>query len=51
MLSLESYSLSRRVLQNKVDIKINLFSTIVAIIELNENEENQITRDIVRTGQ
>jgi len=34
-------------LQNKIDIKINLFSTIVAIIELNENEENQVTRDIV----
>lgn len=31
----------------KMDFKINFFSNIVAIIELNENEENQVTRDIV----
>lgn len=31
----------------KVGFKISFFSNIVAIIELNENEENQVTRDIV----
>lgn len=30
-----------------MDFKINFFSNIVAIIELNEHEENQVTRDIV----
>ena len=41
------FTFQKKLLQNKIDIKINLFSTIVAIIELNENEENQVTRDIV----
>lgn len=30
-----------------MDFKINFLSNIVTIIELNENEENQVTRDIV----
>ena len=41
------FTVQKKLLQNKADTKINLFSTIVAIIELNENEENQVTRDIV----
>lgn len=30
-----------------MDFKNNFFLNVVAIIELNENEENQVTRDIV----
>lgn len=37
----------KKSLKDKVDFNINFFLNIVAIIELNENEENQVTRDIV----
>lgn len=47
MLSLEFIIFWKKALKHKVDFKINFFSNVVAIIELNENEENQVTRDIV----
>lgn len=36
-----------RAVRNQVNFKTTFFSNVVAIIELNENEENQVTRDIV----
>lgn len=33
--------------RNETDWKTTFFPNVVAIIELNENEENQVTRDIV----
>lgn len=36
-----------RAVRNQVYFKTTFFSNVVAIIELNENEENQVTRDIV----
>lgn len=41
------FTFREKSLRSKVDFKINFFSNVVAIIELNENEENQVTRDIV----
>lgn len=33
--------------RNEIVLKSTFFSNVVAIIEFNENEENQVTRDIV----
>ncbi|XP_057349886.1 bromodomain adjacent to zinc finger domain protein 2B-like [Manis pentadactyla] len=42
-----SFTFWKKSLRDKVDFKINFLSNIVTIIELNENEENPVTRDIV----
>lgn len=36
-----------RAVRNQIDFNTTFFPNVVAIIELNENEENQVTRDIV----